>query len=114
MFSSTFLLGYLEKLYKIYFKTLGGYRESVTNHLVYLFVFNSKSTKCSRLQLVRSQAHITVAFDSRTVVPQGTTLVTQNAENPRRSFCILGDVVEDVRTVFERLGDTSIYIPTFV
>ncbi len=25
---------------------------------------------------------------------------------------MLGDVVEDVRTVFERLGDTSIYIPT--
>ncbi len=29
-------------------------------------------------------------------------------------FKMLGDVVEDVRTVFERLGDTSIYIPTFV
>jgi hypothetical protein len=26
---------------------------------------------------------------------------------------MLGDVVEAVRTVFERLGDETIYIPTF-
>lgn len=25
----------------------------------------------------------------------------------------MGDVVEDVRTIFERLNDTSIYIPMF-
>jgi len=25
----------------------------------------------------------------------------------------MGDVVEDVRTVFEQLNDTTIYIPTF-
>ncbi len=27
---------------------------------------------------------------------------------------MLGDVVEDVRTVFERLNDATIYIPAFV
>ena len=31
--------------------------------------------------------------------------------NTKTSFKIVGDVVEEVRTVFERLDDTSIYIP---
>lgn len=26
---------------------------------------------------------------------------------------MMGDVVEDVRTVFEELNDTTLYIPTF-
>jgi len=30
-------------------------------------------------------------------------------------FCLyLGDVVEDVRTVFENMSDTTVYIPSFI
>ncbi len=34
-------------------------------------------------------------------------------KNPQKGILLVGDVVEDVRTAFERLGDASIYIPLF-
>ena len=34
-------------------------------------------------------------------------------KRPKGRFLYLGDVVEEVRTVFERKNDTTIYIPTF-
>lgn len=61
---------------------------------------------------------ITVTFDSWTIdstTGQFLALLYQTKTLPKRECfgLTIGDVVEDVRTVFERLGDTSIYIPDF-
>ncbi len=51
-------------------------------------------------------------FNSRTRVTQITRLATHYAKIPERGFCFVDDIVEDVRTVFEKKDDTTIFIPS--
>jgi hypothetical protein len=50
-------------------------------------------------------------FDSRTEAKQFASLAALYAKIPERGFCFKGAVVEEVRTIFEELNDTTIYIP---
>lgn len=54
-----------------------------------------------------------MVFYVNTVILTEFSLKGYLKQSYKISFKNLGDVVEDVRTVFERLGDTSIYIPEF-
>jgi len=44
---------------------------------------------------------------------QFACLVTHEKSPQKRTSFFVGDVVEDVRTVFERKNDATIYIPSF-
>lgn len=55
---------------------------------------------------------MTPLFDSRAQVEQSTCLGSPYKKPLAGSF-IWGAVVEDIRTTFERLNNTSIYIPAF-
>jgi hypothetical protein len=41
------------------------------------------------------------------------SIAAPNKKPPRGELLIWGDVVEEVRTVFEKLDDVNIYIPEF-
>lgn len=55
---------------------------------------------------------IAMVFNPRTKQLQGSFLSAHEKDSLRGLFCV-GDVVEDVRTVFERINDATIYIPRF-
>ena len=53
-------------------------------------------------------------FQTVDMVSPSVIDISKNKNIKLSPFYILGDVVEDVRTVFERLGDETVYIPTLV
>lgn len=46
-------------------------------------------------------------------IKAGASLTKKHKKTSNAGFCVLGAVVEGVRTVFERRNDTTIYIPNF-
>ena len=85
---------------------LGGYRDNLSLHEQYTFwVFQFtlflKYRKCFsiRVTLFFEKLRPVAALHKRKTPPKGVLAFTQ------------GDIVEDVRTVFEKINDTTIYIP---
>ena len=56
---------------------------------------------------------MTPPFDALTKAKQFAFLAAHE-KSPEGDLYYVGDVVEDVRTVFEQLDDASIYIPSFI
>ena len=79
---------------------LGGYRESKLTASVHLLdIFSLWSNLPQKL------------FDPRTEQPPRLFFSRPITQKSPEGILLWRDLVEDVRTVFERLGDETIYIP---
>lgn len=82
---------------------LGGYQGNLSLHEQYpnwIILFASLQNYLNRAS-IRATLSSKAAPDSRPL-----------RKNPRKGICAVGDVVEEVRTTFQKKNDVTLFIPT--